>query len=624
LERVKDLFSSREDSALAGELSAVERDTRLFAEKYRGKMSALSGAQLGEAVEAYEKISERAARIASFVILTVTADNDADAWGQTVQGRLKPAALDLLFFPFEINRMKESDLLGKMSDSKLSSYGAWLRQIRSGCDHQLSDDLEKFIHDKASVAEEAWVRLYDMTVADLRFNVRGEEMTEAEALHLIGHAGDPALRREAYAELGRVFGENRKVFTLIANTLADLRAAQDEWRGFKNPEDSRHLSNQVETDVVDALVKAVRESYPDLSHRYYAWKAKKFGVARLHPADRRAPLPGDKPCSHTWDEAKDIVLKAYRNFSPEMADIGQKFFENRWIDAAARPGKDGGAACWPTVPSAHPYIIMNFLGSDEDINTLAHELGRGIHQSLAAEQGFLKSALPPTLEKTAGIFGEMLIFRARLDAEEDLVARRAMLARRVEDMLDTVVRQTAFHTFEQKLHQERRKKGELPPERISALWREMQQESLGPSVNLDVEGAENMWMNIPHFVQSPFHVYAYAFCDCVVNALYDEYGKTGDKAGFAAKYTDMLKAGGSKRHDEALAAFGLDAADPQFWEKGLSVLARHIDELEALDLKIESILKAQKEFRDTAGDMIAPAPPPDGPGKGPDPGRVAP
>jgi oligoendopeptidase F len=378
--------------------------------------------------------------------------------------------------------------------------------------------------------------------------------------------------------VAKTFGANIKLFALITNTLAKDKEISDRWRGFKDIADARHLSNRVEPAVVDALVAAVRQAYPKLSHRYYKMKAKWLGKDKLMHWDRNAPLPAEDNREVPWVEAKDLVLKAYGNFSPEMADIARVFFDKSWIDAPVRPGKVSGAFAHPTVPSAHPYVMLNYLGKTRDVMTLAHELGHGVHQVLAAKQGALMASTPLTLAETASVFGEMLTFQELLRETKDKAKRKILLASKTEDMINTVVRQIAFYTFERKVHSARRE-GELTPDQIAKFWMEVQQESLGDAIEFG-PGYENFWAYIPHFIHSPFYVYAYAFGDCLVNSLYARYRES--EAGFQEKYFTMLKAGGTKHHSELLKPFGLDATDPQFWQKGLSVISGLIDELETL------------------------------------------
>ncbi|MBV9522092.1 MAG: M3 family oligoendopeptidase, partial [Alphaproteobacteria bacterium] len=435
----------------------------------------------------------------------------------------------------------------------------------------------KLLHEKSVAGRAAWVRLFDETMAMLRFPLDGKALTSAEILHLLSEH-DPAVRAKAAGVLSEVLGQNARTFALITNTLAKDKEIEDRWRGFKRPISSRNLSNFVEDEVVDALIAAVRAAYPALSHRYYRLKAKWFGVEQLESWDRNAPLPEEDDRIIPWSDAERTVLDAYAAFSPDLAEIGRRFFANRWIDAPVRAGKAPGAFAHPTVPSAHPYLLLNYLGKPRDVMTLAHELGHGVHQVLAAAQGALMADTPLTLAETASVFGEMLTFRALLGRESDPKRRKIMLAGKVEDMLNTVVRQIAFVEFERRVHDERRA-AELTPDRLSEIWLEVQRESLGPALKLD--GLyRHYWTYIPHFIHSPFYVYAYAFGDCLVNSLYAVY--EGAHPGFAGKYLDMLRAGGTLRHKELLAPFGLDAADPGFWDKGLSVIRRFIDEIEAI------------------------------------------
>ena len=379
--------------------------------------------------------------------------------------------------------------------------------------------------------------------------------------------------------LAATFKNNLRTVALITNPLAKDKEISDRWRGFKDIADSRHLANRVEREVVDALVEAVRAAYPRLSHRYYQLKARWMGGETMPYWDRNAPLPGAVTRQVSWSEAKATVLDAYGRFSPKMADIARRFFDERWIDAPVRPGKSPGAFAHPTVPSAHPYVLLNYLGRTRDVMTLAHELGHGVHQVLAGPNGALMAPTPLTLAETASVFGEMLTFKALLAGASSPAEKHAMLASKVEDMLNTVVRQIAFYTFERKVHTERRE-GELTADRLCEIWMDVQSESLGPSIRLG-PGYETFWTYIPHFVHSPFYVYAYAFGDCLVNSLYAVYENAAE--GFQDKYFALLRAGGTRHHKELLAPFGLDAGDPGFWTLGLGVVERMIGELEAME-----------------------------------------
>ncbi|OYV36431.1 MAG: oligoendopeptidase F [Acidocella sp. 20-61-6] len=453
-----------------------------------------------------------------------------------------------------------------------------MRDLRVFRPHQLSDELEKLLHEKEVTGHAAWSRLFDETTAGMRLEVKGEELTLSAALNKLSDP-DRAVREAAGKAVGAAMAGREKLFALITNTLAKDKEIIDQWRKYPTPASYRNRANMVEDEVVDALNDAVTSSYGRLAHRYYALKAKWLGLEKLEYWDRNAPLPGDDDRQIGWPEAQARVLDAYGKFSPELAATIRPFFEKDWIDAALRPGKSGGAFAHPTVPSAHPYVLMNYHGRARDVMTLAHELGHGAHQVLAAGQGYLMSGTPLTLAETASVFGEMLTFRALLDAETEPKRRRIMLAQKVEDMLNTVVRQIAFYQFERRIHDERRQ-GELLPERIGEIWLAVQRESLGPAFHF-AEEYRLFWAYVPHFVHSPFYVYAYAFGDCLVNALYAVFTESGDQAEFAQKYLAMLRAGGTLRHRELLAPFGLDASDPGFWQKGLDVIAGFIDELEA-------------------------------------------
>jgi len=576
-----DLYPGTESEALFSDLDAAAGDAKSFKAQYAGKVATLSGAELGAAIAAYEKIDEIIGRVMSYAQLVYAGDMSSSENGkfsQSMRERATEIGSDLLFFGLEINRIEDADLEEKLKTPELARYQPWLRDVRVFRPHQLSDELEEMLHEKSVAGRGAWMRLFDETMAGLRFEHDGKELTAAEVLDRLSHK--EAKEREAAARsLSKVLGENVKLFALITNTLAKDKEVEDKWRHYDRPISGRNRVNQVEDEVVDALVDAVAKSYPRLSHRYYALKAKWFGVEALDFWDRNAPLPDDDDSVIRWDEAERTVLEAYGAFSPKLAEIGSDFFKKNWIDAPVRPGKASGAFSHPTVPTVHPYILMNYQGKTRDVMTLAHELGHGVHQVLAADQGHLQADTPLTLAETASVFGEMLTFRSMLAARKDPKERRIMLASKVEDMLNTVVRQIAFHQFETRVHDQRRE-GELTPEAIGDIWMDIQGESLGPAIRFD-DDYRVFWTYIPHFIHSPFYVYAYAFGDCLVNSLYAVYQDA--EQGFAEKYLKMLSAGGTLRHKELLAPFGLDAGDPAFWNKGLSVIEGFIDELEAME-----------------------------------------
>ncbi|MCH7692035.1 MAG: M3 family oligoendopeptidase [Proteobacteria bacterium] len=577
---LEDLYSGPDAPELEADLAWAEAQSKAFAGRYRGRLADLDGAALGEAIAAYEEIAERLGKATSYAQLVFAAnvgDPEAGRFHQTVQERATDISTETLFFTLEINRLDDAVLAKQLESPAAGRYAPWIRDTRAFRPHQLSDEVEKILHEKSVTGRAAWVRLFEETVADLRFPVDGKALTLADVLNgLTDH--DRAVRRKSAKALGRVLGGKLRLFSLITNMLAKDKEIEDRWRKFPFPVSERNLLNQVDDAVVEALVASVRDAFPDLAHRYYRLKARWFGRKTLDYWDRTAPLPDDQDRPYTWDAARALVLDAYGGFAPEMADIARRFFDHRWIDAPPRPGKDSGAFSHPTVPSAHPYILMNFHGRARDVMTLAHELGHGVHQVLSAGQGALMADTPLTTAETASVFGEMLTFRAMLDGETAPSRRRILLAGKVEDMLNTVVRQIAFHEFERRVHDERRS-GELSAERLGGIWLDVQRESLGPAIRLHDE-YRNFWAYIPHFVHTPFYVYAYAFGDCLVNSLYDVFQK--GHPGFQAKYLDMLRAGGTLRHKELLAPFGLDAGDPAFWRRGLDVVSGFIDELEAM------------------------------------------
>jgi|HubBroStandDraft_5_1064220.scaffolds.fasta_scaffold16141_2 oligoendopeptidase F len=580
-----DLYSGLDDPAIKRDLNRADVECVVFENAFKGKLGDLArspdaATALVDAVRRYETIDDLMGRLASYAGL-IHAGNTVDPartkfYGD-VQERLTAASTHLLFFSLELNRIDDALLQAAMADASLGHYRPWLEDVRRYKPYQLEDRVEQLFHEKSMTAYSAWNREFDATIANLRFKVLGKTLAIEPTLNLLqDRSGEK--RKAAAQALAHTLNGNIQHFALITNTLAKDKEISDRWRGFADVADERHLSNRVEHEVVDALVGAVRAAYPRLSHRYYALKAKWFGKKRLPFWDRNAPLPQVMQRTVGWTEARNTVLTAYGAFSPKMAEIAERFFTDRWIDAPVRPGKAPGAFAHPTVPSAHPYVLLNYQGKPRDVMTLAHELGHGVHQVLAAPNGALMAPTPLTLAETASVFGEMLTFRKLLAATRDDKEHKAMLAAKVEDMINTVVRQIAFYTFERAVHTER-KSGELTAERIGELWLSIQNESLGPAIELK-PGYETFWAYIPHFIHSPFYVYAYAFGDCLVNSLYAVYENAAD--GFAERYLAMLAAGGTKSYSELLAPFGLDARDPAFWQGGLGVIERMIEELERL------------------------------------------
>tara|TARA_B100000700_G_C15025760_1_gene848039 strand:+ start:457 stop:2277 length:1821 start_codon:yes stop_codon:yes gene_type:complete len=576
-----DLYSSPDSDQLKNDLNWLETECQSFAKDYQGKLHHLSAEGMLICVQRNEKISNVAGRIMSYAGLRyyqLTKDAERTKFLSDAQTKITDFTTPLVFFALEMNRLDDDRLIKLMGQNvELARYERMFSRMRAMKPHQLSDEMENFLHDMGAVGD-AWEKLFDETIADLEFNVNGEIKNLEGVLNFLSDH-DRNKREAAAKELARVLKQNIRIFSRAHNTLAKEKEISDRWRKMPSPQAGRHLSNDVEPEVVEALRNAVVKAYPKLSHRYYELKRKWLGVEKLEIWDRNAPLPMESERIVDWQEAQDIVTTAYSEFDPLMAELAEPFFKKGWIDAPVKPGKAPGAFAHPTVTNVHPYIMLNYLGKPRDVMTLAHELGHGIHQTLAAKQGEFLSSTPLTLAETASVFGEMLTFQKMLERAQDKNERKVMLANKVEDMINTVVRQIAFYDFECKLHAAR-KKGELTPKEINALWMSIQDESLGPAFRF-MDGYETYWAYVPHFVHSPFYVYAYAFGDGLVNALYDVY--RDNSVGFQNKYFAMLSAGGSKHHKELLEPFNLDASDPNFWNRGLNIISGMIDQLEAME-----------------------------------------
>ncbi|MDC1467172.1 M3 family oligoendopeptidase [Planktomarina temperata] len=579
---LSDLYASEDAAELQADLTWLKQSCIDFSNHYEGKLAQLNADEMLKAVERYEAIDIIAGRIMSFAGLRyyqLTTDPERAKFMSDMQDKLTEHTTKLVFYGLEFNRLDEEALSKLLSqNTALARYKPVFDRMRAMKPYQLSDEMERFLHDQSVIGATAWNRLFDETIASLVFTIDGEDLPLEAATNKLSEQ-DRDTREAAAREIARVLRENTSLFARVHNTLAKDKEIEDRWRKMPTPQTGRHLSNHVEAEVVEALRNAVVAAYPKLSHRYYALKAKWLGLETMQIWDRNAPLPIEDDKLVDWTAAQEMVLSAYAEFSPEMAEIAKQFFTKSWIDAAVKPGKAPGAFAHPTVTTVHPYVMLNYLGKPDDVMTLAHELGHGVHQVLAAQQGELLSSTPLTLAETASVFGEMLTFRKLLAAAKTPQERKVLLAGKVESMINTVVRQIAFYDFECKLHAARAE-GELTPDQINAIWMSAQGESLGPVFEF-MDGYETFWSYIPHFVHSPFYVYAYAFGDGLVNALYAVY-EEGDTE-FQAKYFDMLRAGGSKHHTELLAPFGLDASDPKFWDKGLSMISAMIDELEAME-----------------------------------------
>ncbi|MDP3371599.1 MAG: M3 family oligoendopeptidase [Candidatus Paracaedibacteraceae bacterium] len=578
-----DLYSSDTDPAIERDWALCETESAAFQAKFKGVFngSAWTTSNLFEAITTYETIQERFGRLGSYTGLRYyknIKDQDILLMYQKTQERLTNLSSRFIFFTLELNEIEDTRLEAAFAtSSELERYRPYFDQIRTFKNHQLTPDLEKVFLEKSLTSSRALNRLYDETLASMSFNVDGTALSLSGVTELMSDA-NPTKRRQGAMALAEGLSSKASLFAFITNTLAKDKEIEDKWRTYASPMHERHLANQVEADVVNALVVAVKQSYPRLSHRYYALKAKMMGIPVLQYWDRNAPLSDADDETFTWLETRKIVMDAYQAFSPKIAAIAGDFFDKNWIDVPSTDGKTSGAFSHPTVPTVHPYVLLNFHGKKRDVMTLAHELGHGVHQVLAADQGYLLSDTPLTLAETASVFGEMLTFQNLLKHAKNPSEKRQMLAGKIEDMLNTVVRQIAFYLFEEQVHT-RRKTSELSIDDINSIWLETQKEALGEAVHLDPL-VGSYWAYISHFIHSPFYVYAYAFGDCLVNSLFAVYQNNPE--GFQEKYIDLLKAGGSKRHKELLAPFGLDASNPNFWTQGLSMIEGLIDELESL------------------------------------------
>lgn len=576
-----DLYKGLHDPSLKKDLTQLSETIQLFAKKYEGKVAHLSAEKLLESIKEYESLSEKLGRISSFASLLFAQDmtqKEVASFYQNIQEETTELSTHLIFYCLELNQIPAEQLKQKLAESSdLARYKPWIDNVRVFKKHQLNKDLERLFHELSLPAASNWVRLYDETFAALTFSYEGKALSITELMNFFT-SPDESVRQKASEVFGAKLKEHAPLFTIILNTLSKEKQIEDKWRGYARPVSSRNLVNQVEDEVVTALLKTVQNKYPELSHRYYKLKAKWLGKDKLNYWDRNAPLPKDTQKKYSWDEAQEIVLNAYQQFSPEMAAIGRQFFDKNWIDAEVRPGKDSGAFSHPTIPSAHPYILQNYQGKIWDIMTLAHELGHGIHQVLAAKQGYLMADTPLTLAETASIFGEMLTFQSLLNQITHKEEKKILLAGKVGDMLNTIVRQISFSQFEHEFHDLRQKK-ELTTDEINALWMKTQQESLGSAVVLK-DNYSYYWTYISHFFHVPFYVYAYAFGNCLVNSLYATY--EAGLPNFQEKYISMLQAGGTLHHTQLLAPFNLNASKANFWEQGLNLVSGWIDELEAL------------------------------------------
>ena len=589
---LSDLYSSPQDNKLISDKELLKNISESFRKKYYGKIKSLSAFELYESIVEYEKISSVGGQLISYAFLYYCTEISAPekaAFYQSIKELFLGTNSLVLFFTLELNALEENHFHNLYEiNNDLQRYKPWLRDIRENKKYELSEKEEIILNEKSITSTQAFITLFDQTLAALKVRWEGQDLPYEDILNLMTSSNEEERQKAAHA-LSDAFEKHKSIFTFIMNMIAKDHDITDQLRGFQSPMSYRNLSNLVDDQVVDSLITTVKLNYSDLSHKYYSLKAKILKKDKLNYWDRNAPLnkiimPHQNNEQYfSWKEARDIVLDAYESFSPKMYEIGKRFFDNSWIDASLNKSKMSGAFAHPTVVRSHPYLLLNYYGKRRDVITLAHELGHGIHQVLAQKQGELMSATPLTIAETASVFGEQIVFRSLLNKASTNEERLIMLTSKVEDMLNTVVRQIAFCDFELRIHQQR-KKGELSSDDINAIWMETQREALGPAVMLD-DSYKNYWSYISHFIHAPFYVYSYAFGDCLVNSLYDQYMNKAVED-FENKYIDLLSAGGSKRYDELLEPFGLDAKKQEFWQGGLSMIANLIEEVISLNSSI--------------------------------------
>ncbi len=579
-----DLYLSRDDPKIGADLAAAGAlaaglNARAGTLKASRAEPAVLGERLSQMIGDYEKLTDLIGGLSAYASLATSVGREDAAWPRfeaDMRGKISAILADTLFLSLEINALDEPEIAAALDAVPAAgAWTPWLRRVRAFRDHELSPDLERLFNDRAPAIAN-WVRLYDDTLGALVAKVGPERLTLPEVLNRLSDPL-PGRRKAAAQALAKALGEKQDIFVLCLNTLAAEKATEDGWRRYPNPAAARHLANETDPEAVAAMETAVVESYGAISHRYYSLKAKVMGLKRLEYWDRNAPLDQAAPRLYGWSEAKELVLESFSALAPGLAGRAAGFFAEPWIDARPRAGKQSGAYSHPVTAPRHPYVFLNYLGERRDVLTLAHELGHAVHQTLAAPQGTLLADTPLTLAETASIFAEGLVFE-RLLAEADPKDRKALLAGKIEDALNTVVRQIAFHRFETRFHAARAG-GEVSADAIGHIWREVMAESLGPAVRLG-PGYETYWAYVTHFAHAPFYVYAYAFGNLLVEALMEARGR--DPAAFAPLYEQLLAGGGARTYVEALAPFGLDPREPAFWRAGLSRIEALVDAFEAL------------------------------------------
>ena len=577
---LSEIYKDIKDPNIGKDIKEISKLSNQFLKKWKGRIKELSATDFVNCIEKYQAINESIYKIgthSSLIFATNMEDPEISRYNSSISDQITEILSSLIFFTLELSKIDDKTIESWMKENSAQKWQPFITILRKRNPYLLDPLVEEILIEKSATGRAAWVRLFDETSAALRFPFRKDLLSEAEILNLLSDS-DPENRKIAGKSLSEILDKNKRIFAMILNVISRDRYIEDNKRGFQRIMSSRNLDNDVEDEVVDALVNTVDKAMPKLTHRYYKWKAKQFGKNKLDWWDRNAPLPQTSENPIKWSDAKNIILDSFSSFHPKISNLAELFFKNNWIDASVRQGKASGAFAHPSVPSLHPYILVNYQGKIRDVMTLAHELGHGVHQILAAKNGLLMAETPLTLAETASVFGEMLVFRKLLD-ESSVEQKKQLLAGKIEDMLNTVARQIGFHQFEVKFH-EARIKSELTPDEISDIWMETQSHAVGPYVNLNKD-YRVLWGYIPHFVHTPFYVYAYAFGDSLVNALWYAYQKS-DKDEFSKKYIDMLSSGGTKSHNDLLKPFNLSAYEDSFWDKGITMITSLMDELEEL------------------------------------------
>ncbi len=582
---LSDLYKNMDDPQIKKDLETYRKSAIKFAKTYKGRLHELSADEFCEAIKDIEKRSKLSGRLGGFAYLNMVTQMKnaaAVAFYQSIEEKMTDYVKPIVFFSLEFNQLSQTKINEWLKDKRIKKYKYWIKRIRKFKDYELTEPEEQIFIEKSITSGDAWVRLYEETSSRLVYTVDGKKYNDAELSKLLLDK-DEKLRRKAGKEMNRVLYENSHLFTFIYNMVMKDKAIEDDKRGFKSPVAARNMSEDISDKSVEVLTATVKKHYKDIAHRFYKLKAKWLGLKKINYWDRNAPLPFSADTEYTWDEAVKIVLDAYKEFSPKLYNIAKDFFDNNWVDVPPRDGKRSGAFCSSPITTSHPYLMLNFAGKQNDVLTLAHELGHGCHHQLRIKNGELNEHTRMTSEEVASVFGEMIVFQSMLNNTKDNKAKLCLIASKVGDMINTAIRQIAFHCFETRAHNER-KNGEVSEERLSRIWVEEMRDSLGDYVEID-EDSTHIWSMVGHFFFLPFYVYAYSYADCFVNSLY-RVKESGKVENFADKYLDMLSKTALEDYDKILKPFGLNPNNAEFWEYGLELISSYIDQLEKLDKKI--------------------------------------